>query len=72
MALDAHLVGNGGVAAEVTASRQLKAILPDGSTPADVGAVRLFSENDPGAITGAPYLYSPETDKDFRLRVARY
>jgi hypothetical protein len=71
MALDAHLVGNGGVAAEVTASRQLKAILPDATVAADVGAIRVFSENDPGTITGEPYLYSPETDKDYRLRVSQ-
>jgi len=58
-----------GTGADVTASRQLKVIMPDGSTPADVGGVRIFSENDPGAITGTPYLLSPETDKDFRLRV---
>jgi len=31
----------------------------------------MFSENDPGTITGTPYVYSPETDEDFRLRVAQ-
>lgn len=71
MALDTHLVGNGGVAAEVTASRQLKTILPDAATPADVGALRYFSENDPGNVTGEAYLHSPETDEDYRLRVAQ-
>jgi hypothetical protein len=39
------------------------------NTPAGVGAVRLFSENDNGAITGTPYLMSPETSTDYRLRV---
>lgn len=34
------------------------------------GSVRMFSENDPGTITGTPYVYSPETDEDFRLRAA--
>ena len=38
------------------------------AAPAGVGAVRLFSENDPGAITGTAYLKSPETSPDFRLR----
>lgn len=70
MALDSNLVGYSGTVADVDASRRLKTILPDGSTPADVGAVRLFSENDAGDISGTPYLYSPETDEDYRLRVA--
>ena len=39
------------------------------ATPAGVGAVRMFSENDNGAITGTPYLKSPETSTDYRLRV---
>jgi hypothetical protein len=30
----------------------------------------MFSENDPGTKTGARYVLSPETDDDFRLRVA--
>lgn len=38
-------------------------------SPAGVGGVRLFSENDGGAITGTPYLKSPETSPDYRLRV---
>jgi hypothetical protein len=39
------------------------------AAPAGVGGVRLFSENDDGSITGDPYLKSPETSPDFRLRV---
>lgn len=39
------------------------------AAPAGVGAVRMFSENDPGTITGTPYLKSPETSSDYRLRV---
>ena len=66
MALDSNIVGAlSGTGADVTASRQLKVIMPDGSTPADVGAFRMFSEND----SASNYLLSPETDKDFRLRV---
>ena len=38
-------------------------------SPAGVGAVRMFSENDPGTSTGTPYLMSPETSTDYRLRV---
>ena len=30
----------------------------------------IFSENDPGTITNARYVLSPETDDDYRLRVA--
>ncbi len=41
------------------------------TNPDNVGGIRIFSENDPGTITGEPYLYSPETDDDFRLRVAQ-
>lgn len=37
--------------------------------PIYTGGVRLFSENDDGSVTGAPYLKSPETSPDFRLRV---
>lgn len=39
------------------------------NAPAGVGAVRMFSENDPGTITGTPYMKSPETSSDYRLRV---
>lgn len=42
-----------------------------GANADNVGCIRIFSENDPGTVTGAPYLYSPETDDDFRLRVAQ-
>jgi len=41
------------------------------ATPTLVGAVRMASENDAGTITGTPYLYSPETDDDYRLRVSQ-
>jgi hypothetical protein len=34
-----------------------------------MGGARLFSENDPGDVTGIPYLKSPETSPDWRLRV---
>lgn len=59
-----------GNVAEVTASNELKVKLPTGSTPADVGAVRMFSENDSGSKIGTPYLRSPETDDDSRIRIA--
>lgn len=59
--------------AEVDATGNLYASLPDGSSArggvAAVGGLRFFSENDPGTISGTPYLYSPETSDDFKLRV---
>lgn len=39
------------------------------ANPGNVSAVKFFSENDSGAETGVPYLLSPETDDDYRLRV---
>lgn len=53
--------------ANVDAAYNLKTALP--TTPAYVGSVRLMSENDAGTLTGAPYLKSPETSSDYRLRV---
>jgi len=37
-------------------------------TPAQVGAVRTFSENDAGTVIGTAHLLSPETSDDYRLR----
>jgi hypothetical protein len=40
------------------------------SNPGNVGCIRTFSENDPGAISGqGPLIRSPETTSDYRLRV---
>lgn len=69
MALDTKLVGtSSGNGAEVDSSNRVLVRLPDATTPANVGGVRIFSENDSGSITGTPYLYSPETTDDYRLR----
>ena len=59
--------------ANVTTDYALKTTLErDAATnPSNVSAVKLFSENDAGTVTGTPYLYSPETDEDYRLRVAQ-
>ncbi len=43
-------------------------------TPIDAtqaGSIRIFSENDPGDVLGTAYCSSPETDDDYRLRVAQ-
>ena len=58
-----------GNVAEVNASNELKVSIS--AAGADSGKVRFVSENDAGTITGTPYLYSPETDEDSRLRVAQ-
>lgn len=52
--------------AEVDANNRLKVNLDTGANPAQVGGVRFFSEND----AASNYLVSPETDDDYRLRVA--
>ena len=38
------------------------------NTHAYIGGVRLHSENDSGEHTGTPYLKSPETSPDYRMR----
>jgi hypothetical protein len=53
--------------ANVDAGYNLQVALPN--TASRVGSVRLMSENDNGSITGTPYLKSPETSSDYRLRV---
>jgi len=57
-----------GTVAEVTTSNELKVALS--TTDANSGKVRMMSENDAGDARGVPYLASPETDDDSRLRVA--
>lgn len=58
--------GNG---AEVDTNNQLKVALSN--TPAQMGGVRAFFENDPGLATGNVYLQSPEVDDDYRIRVSQ-
>lgn len=57
--------------ADVNSSGQVK-IVPEisaSNNPHNVGCVRTFCEVDPGAITGTPYLISPEADTDYRTRI---
>ena len=63
MALDVVNTGN------LDAGSNIKVALSQ--DPDYTGGVRLFSENDTGTVTGEPYLQSPETDDDFRLRIAQ-
>ena len=53
--------------ADVDSNNNLKVALP--TAHAQIGGVRMFSENDDGTATGTAYLRSPETSSDFRLRV---
>ena len=71
MALDVDLRGQTGTQADVDPSGRLLVRLPDATTPANVGGVRILSENDAGTVSGVPSLQSPETDEDYRLRVAQ-
>lgn len=59
--------------ADVGPDGHLKVMLePDSfANPNNVGTVRFVSENDSGLITGAPVLFAPETDIDYRLRTSK-
>lgn len=56
--------------AEVDATNRLKVNLATNTTPTEIGGVIFYSEADDGSISGEPHLISPETDDDYRLRVA--
>lgn len=74
MALDSNIVGAlSGTGADVNASRQLKVITETNTitNPSNVGAIKTFSENDGAFYLAAPYLLSPETDVDYRMRVSQ-
>ena len=60
MALDAHIVGD-----NVDVGGNVKVALSN--TPAYIGGVRSFSENDPGTVTGVPLLRSAESSMDWDL-----
>lgn len=59
-----------GNVAEVDLTGHLRTRWPGSSSPTLVGAVLNFSENDNGEVTGTPFLASPESDEDRRLRTA--
>ena len=62
------VIGKDG-SSDATVANGFPVFTGDAATPASVGGVRMFSENDAGALTGSPYLKSPETSSDYRLRV---
>lgn len=58
--------------ANVNSTYDLQVALPDATTPTRVGGVRIFSENDTGSgLSSDPWLASPETDLDYRLRISQ-
>ena len=66
-------IANGSGVNELTmdSNGYVKVAFPDGNTPSSLGGVRNFSENDTGTkMVTDPQLYSPETDLDYRLRIA--
>lgn len=63
----ANINGLTGTAADVDANNQVK--VTTNTDPTKAGSVRIFSENDPGTITGTADCKSPETSHDYRLRV---
>lgn len=69
--MGAKIAGAGGVEVQTNAAGQLH-VVPEtdvATNPGNVGAVRVFSENDPGTVTGSAYLKSAETSTDYRLRI---
>jgi hypothetical protein len=52
---------------EVNSDNEMKTALTRDNTKA--GYVVMFTESDDGYVTGTPYNKSPETSKDYRLRV---
>ena len=62
-----RIEGSSGNVADATSAGNLKVQLSN--TAAQVGSVRMMSENDDGSVTGSPQLKSPETSIDYRLRV---
>lgn len=62
MALDTLITGS-----NLDAGGNIKTALTNNHTY--MGGALMFSENDPGTITGTPYHKSPETSPDYRLRI---
>jgi hypothetical protein len=58
--------GVAGNLVEVDAGGNVQVALPN--TEAQMGTVKLFSQNDSGTFSGTPYLKPPETSTDYRLR----
>jgi hypothetical protein len=68
MAQDVNIVGS-----NLTPDGSIKTSgeLDVSARPQNVGAVRIFGENDQGLLTGSVKLASPEIDADYRLRISQ-
>ena len=66
--MSVSLIGKDGVNI-ATVTNGVPIFTGDANTQPDgVGALRMYTENDSGSITGDVYLLSPETTSDYRLR----
>lgn len=79
MALDSKIIGaTSGTGADVDSSKNLFVNTPGhgatgiehGGGDAAIGGITIMSEINSGVLDGARYNLSPETDEDYRLRVA--
>ena len=61
--------GSSGNLVEVDANQQMRVALP--ILPARMGGALIMSQNDAGQTSGSPYVLSPESDIDYRLRVSQ-
>lgn len=66
----AHIEGGSSTAGTANVDTNYQLNVVTNTDPTKAGATRIFSENDPGDVTGTAYCYSPETSDDYRLRVA--
>lgn len=66
----AHIESGSSTAGRANVDSNYQLSVTTNTDPTKAGAARMFSENDPGDVTGSAYLYSPETSDDYRLRVA--
>lgn len=62
-------IRGGTVANEVDVTTNKELLVALGKNASTAGYATMMTENDPGAVTGTPYLKSPETSIDWRLRV---
>jgi hypothetical protein len=65
--IEGNTTGN---VAEVDVNNNLKTVIPPvtGGNAENASGIRVFSENDPGLITGTSFIESNECDEDYRQR----
>lgn len=70
MSLDCNIKGPSTGTALVDNDGRLHVVLAEAAASEQNGSVSIFTENDPGDVTGTRLIRSPEADVDYRLRVA--